>query len=179
MNERKNKVFIAKSLDGFIADKNGGLDWLHSIPNPLHEDAGYGQFMNGIDALLMGRNSFETVCGFDIEWPYTKPVFVWSTTLNKVPEKAKGKVQLVKGTAKEVLAQLNALGHQQLYIDGGNTIQSLLKEGLIDEMIITTIPVLLGGGSPLFGELDQHLTFHHVKTEVFLGEMVQSHYIRK
>lgn len=73
---KKNSVFIATSLDGFIADKNGGIDWLHSLPNPDNDDMGYGAFMTQIDALIMSRKTFETVCGFDMDWPYTKPVFV-------------------------------------------------------------------------------------------------------
>jgi len=178
MNSYKNKVFIARSLDGYIADINGGLDWLHSIPNPDNEDAGYSQFMESVDALLMGRNSFETVLGFDIEWPYHKPVFVWSTKLTSIPEELKDKVFLVKGSAKEVVKQINDKGYHHLYIDGGITIQSLLKEDMIDEMIITTIPVLLGGGSSLFGELSNNLSFKHIQTKVFLGQMVQSHYER-
>jgi dihydrofolate reductase len=85
--ENKNLVFIAKSLDGYIADKDGGIDWLHSIPNPDQIDMGYNKFIDRIDAIVMGRKTYETVCGFDIPWPYTKPVFVVSNTLKEVPEK--------------------------------------------------------------------------------------------
>ncbi len=74
--EKKNRLFIATSIDGYIADKDGGLDWLNSIPNPDNIDMGYGEFTSQIDALVMGRITFETVCGFDIDWPYQKPVFV-------------------------------------------------------------------------------------------------------
>ena len=83
--DKKNLVFIATSLDGCIADKNGGLDWLHSIPNPENEDMGYPAFISQIDALVMGRTSFETVCGFDVDWPYSQPVFVLSNTLDTIP----------------------------------------------------------------------------------------------
>lgn len=68
----KNIVYIATSLDGYIADRDGGLDWLHSIPNPDHSDFGWAEFMAGVDALVMGRTTFETVCGFDCDWPYNK-----------------------------------------------------------------------------------------------------------
>lgn len=94
----KNNVFIATSIDGYIADKNGGIDWLHTIPNPNNDDMGFLEFTNAIDALVMGRTTFQTVCGFDIDWPYNKPVFVLSTTLNVIPESHKGKAYLVKGT---------------------------------------------------------------------------------
>ena len=81
----KNRVFIATSLDGFIADQNGAIDWLHSIPNPEQIDMGYTDFIGGVDAIVMGRNTFEVVCGFDIDWPYEVPVFVLSRTLNTRP----------------------------------------------------------------------------------------------
>ena len=78
----KNSVFIATSLDGYIADKNGKIDCLNSIPNPDNNDMGYVEFNKGIDALVMGRTTFETVLGFDVDWPYSKPVFVLSNKLN-------------------------------------------------------------------------------------------------
>ena len=95
--EPKNSVYIGVSLDGYIADKDGGLDWLDFIPNPEGSDMGYYEFMSGIDALVMGRNTFEVVDGFDIDWPYKKPVFVLSNSLTEVPEKYKGKVYLLGG----------------------------------------------------------------------------------
>jgi len=176
--ERKNYVFIAKSLDGYIADRNGGLDWLHSIPNPDQLDMGYGKFVSGVDALVMGRITFETVCSFDIEWPYTIPVFVMSRTLDSVPEKYQDKIELVKGSISEVLEKIHKKGYNRLYIDGGSTIQGFLREDLIDELVITTIPILLGGGAPLFSDLPKQAEFEHQKTEVFLNQIVQSHYIR-
>ena len=174
----KNKVFIATSIDGFIADKNGGIDWLHSIPNPENNDMGYSDFMNQVDALVMGRNTFEIVCGFDMDWPYQKPVFVLSNTLKSIPENLADKVFLVKGPLKDVLAEINSRGHQNLYIDGGKTIQSFLKEDLIDEMTITLIPYLLGGGIPLFGELDQKLKFECDSSKIYLNQVVQNKFIR-
>jgi len=78
---RTNSVFIATSLDGYIADRNGKIDWLNTIPNPDNNDMGYTEFTKGIDALLMGRKTFETVLGFDGDWPYNKPVFVLSNKL--------------------------------------------------------------------------------------------------
>ncbi|MGH1436848.1 MAG: dihydrofolate reductase family protein [Lewinella sp.] len=176
--KNKNKVFIATSLDGYIADKNGGIDWLFSIPNPDQIDMGYSAFTAQIDALVMGRTTFETVCGFDVDWPYKKPVFVLSRTLTEIPAAYKDKVFLVKGTLTEVLAHIHEQGFHHLYIDGGATIQSFLKEDLIDEMIITTIPVLLGGGSPLFGDLSATLAFECTGSTIFLDKVVQNHYRR-
>ena len=174
-----NIVYIATSIDGYIADKEGGLDWLHVIPNPDHSDLGFGVFLDRIDAIVMGRKTFDTVCSFDCDWPYSKPVLVLSNSLASIPKEYKEKAELIRGPLVEVLKILNQKGYKNLYIDGGFTIQNFLKEDLIDEMIITRIPILLGGGIPLFGELFEKMTFEHVKTEVLLNAMVQSHYRRK
>lgn len=140
---------------------------------------GYGEFADRVDALLMGRNTFETVCGFDMEWPYQKPVFVLSNSLEKIPEKFSGKAQLIKGALEEVLQEIHNQGYQKLYIDGGTTIQNFLKEDLIDEMIITTIPILLGGGIPLFSALPKRLNFKCINSKIYLGSVVQNHFVRK
>lgn len=173
-----NSVFIGASLDGYIADKNGGLGFLDAIPEINTIDTGYDAFTANIDALVMGRVTFETVLGFGIEWPYKKPVFVLSNTMKEVPVEYKDKVFLVSGSLKEVVKDINDKGYWRLYIDGGKTIQSFLKEDLIDEMIITTIPILIGGGSSLFGELDTHLEFECTKSIVFADKIVQNHFRR-
>ena len=175
---KRNSVFIATSLDGYIADKDSGIDWLHSIPNPDNIDMGYSEFISGVDALVMGRVTFETVCGFDMDWPYQIPVFVLSNSLTEIPEKYKGKAHLVKGPLSKVLKEINGQGYHRLYIDGGATIQSFLKEDLIDEMTITIIPVLLGGGTSLFSDLPHRLEFECIKTELYLGKVAQSQYRR-
>lgn len=176
--EKKNKVFIATSLDGYIADKNGRIDWLHSIPNPDNIDMGYGEFNSQIDALLMGRITFETVLGFDIDWPYQKPVFVLSNTLTEIPEKYKDKAYLVKGTVKEIIGNIHKKGFYRLYIDGGKVIQSFLKEDLIDNMVITIIPTLLGSGIPLFSDLPNKLDFECTNSRIYLDKIVQNHFRR-
>ena len=174
-----NFVYIGTSLDRYIEDRNGGLEWLDSVPNSENLDMGYDNFMSRIEALVMGRKTFEKVCSFDCEWPYSKPVFVLSHSLKAPPEGYEDKVEIVSGSLSEVLKHIHQKGHTELYIDGGVTVQSFLKEDLIDDMIITTVPILLGGGVPLFGELPNEIEFEHVKTEVFLNAYVQSHYKRK
>ena len=174
-----NIVFIATSLDGYIADKDGGLDWLQSIPNPKKLDMGWADLIERIDAVVMGRNTFDVVCNFDCDWPYSKPVFVLSNSMKSIPEGYEGKAELIKGSLSAVIETIHQKGHKYLYIDGGVTVQNFLKEDLIDELIITVIPTLLGGGIPLFGELPKPMTFEHVKTEVFLNAIVQNHYHRK
>jgi len=177
--EKKNSIFIATSLDGYIADRDGGIEWLDKIPNPEQIDMGYHSFMSRIDALIMGRNTFKKVLSFGISWPFEKPVFVWSRTLKEVPNELAGKVELIAGQPKEILERLYGRGLGRIYIDGGKTIQSFLQDDLIDEITITKIPVILGAGIPLFGELSQMQTFSLVKSEVFLNQIVQDTYIRK
>lgn len=171
-----NIVYIATSLDGYIATKEGGLDWLHSIPNPEASDFGFNDFIASIDALVMGRNTFEMVCSFDCPWPYSKPVFVLSQSLTEIPEKFQDKAELIEGSPQEITQKLQQRGFNHLYIDGGLTVQSFLQAELIDELIITRIPIVLGGGIPLFGELVSPQSFEHVKTEVLLDALVKSHY---
>lgn len=176
---KRNSVFIATSLDGFIADKNGGIDWLDTIPEINTVDSGYAEFTSQIDAMVMGRNTFETVCSFDIEWPYQKPVFVASTQLDRIQDTYDGKAFLLKGTLNEMLEQIYQQGYYRLYIDGGKLIQGFLKEDLIDEMVITVIPVLLGSGIPLFGEIPKMLRFECKKSVRYVDAIVQNHFVRK
>lgn len=174
-----NIVFIATSLDGYIADKQGKIDWLNSVPNPDNIDTGFFALMERIDGLVMGRNTLEAVLSFDCDWPYTKPVFVLSNTMTKVPQGFEEKVFLVKGDLKNIIAELNTKGFKDLYIDGGATIQSFLNEDLIDQMVITRFPILLGGGIPLFSELTQPLNFKVTKNEVVLENLVKTTYVRE
>jgi len=172
-----NYVFVATSLDGFIADEDGGIDWLIEVSNPDKTDYGYADLMKNTDALVMGRSTFEKVLTFG-EWFYTKPVFVLSNSLTEIPEKLAGKVKIIKGDILDVVKNLNSQGYKNLYIDGSKLIQGFLKEDLIDELIINKIPILLGKGIPLFGDIDQKLKFKHTKTEVFNDSLVMSRYLR-
>jgi dihydrofolate reductase len=172
-----NIVYIAASLDGFIAKKDGGLDWLLDIPNPDNTDYGFSEFLKSIDAIVMGRNTYELVLTFK-EWPYTKPVFVLSRTLKSVPENMKDKVEIINGDADSIVKELNSRQYHNLYIDGGVTIQGFLKQELIDELVITRVPILLGEGIPLFGGLTKEQKYEHLKTEVFNNFLVRSFYKR-
>ena len=127
----------------------------------------------------MGRITFETVLAFDIDWPYKKPVFVISKTLEQIPDKLSEKVELFNGSLSDILLKIHQKGHHRLYIDGGKLIQSFLKEDLIDEMIITVIPILLGGGVPLFSDLTNQLQFECKESKLFLDAIVQNHFLRK
>jgi dihydrofolate reductase len=173
-----NYVYIATSLDGFIAERDGGLGFLDEIQNPEQSDFGFSAFMAGIDALVMGSTTYEVVLGFGMDWPYAKPVFVLSSRLTETPDELAGKVEFLRGEPHAVVKQLHARGHQDLYIDGGRVIQDFLRAGLIDELILSRVPVLLGGGVSLFGELAQPLWLEHVATTAYAGGVVMSHYRR-
>src|SRR5499426_1635756 len=152
-NERRSvmkaSVFIATSLDGFIARANGAIDWL---PPGGGEPHGYDEFMATVDALVIGRKTFETVLSFG-QWPYgEKPVFVLSTRpLPPAPPEAV--VEHMSGEPAEIWSQLEARGIQHIYVDGGITIQRFLRSGLIQRLIVSRVPVLIGAGIPLFGAL--------------------------
>lgn len=179
MKRTTNKVFIATSIDGYIADSEGKIDWLTSYPTVVNDDMGYALFLEGVDAIVMGRNTFETVLGFGIEWPYPIPVFVLSSTLNVIPENLNERVFLIAGGLTELATKLNEKGYKRLYIDGGKTIQSFLNEDLIHEMTITVIPVLLGSGIPLFDTLNKQLAFECIDTILFPNKAVQHKFVRR
>ena len=172
-----NFVYIATSLDGFIADADGGIDWLMNVPNPEGSDFGFSDFMERVDGLIMGRNTYEKVLTFG-EWPYAKKVFVLSNSLSKVADNMKDKIEIINGNLKEIVGKLKERGFNNLYVDGGQVIQNFLRENLIDEMIITRVPTLLGGGIPLFGELTNPINFSKVETTQLTDILVKSHYIK-
>jgi dihydrofolate reductase len=170
----KASVFIAASLDGFIAREDGGLDWL---PTDTGESYGYHEFIATVDAIVMGRKSFEIVLGFD-PWPYgSKPVVVLSSTPGKLKAPAGASCEFMSGSPHEIVARLAQRGMQHLYIDGGVTIQRFLQAGLIQRLIITRIPVLLGRGIPLFGPLSHDIRLEHMGTRSYPDGLVQSEYI--
>jgi dihydrofolate reductase len=168
----KASVFIGTSLDGFIARLNGAFDFL---PEGGGEPHGYEEFMASVDALVLGRNTFDVVLGFD-EWPYgEKPVFVLSTRpLPPAPSGAK--VERMSGDPADIVAQLAARGIQHVYVDGGITIQRFLQAGLIQRLIITRVPVLIGTGIPLFGQLPRDIRLKHVATREYASGLVKSEY---
>jgi dihydrofolate reductase len=169
----KASVFIATSLDGFIARANGDLDWL---PPGGGEEHGYDAFIATVDALVIGRKTYETVLSFDT-WPYGgKPVYVLSTRA-LAPAPPGAVVEHLSGAPAELVAQLAARGVGHVYVDGGITIQGFLQAGLIQRLIITRIPVLLGAGIPLFGPLLRDIRLRHVATRQYASGLVQSEYV--
>src|SRR3954464_6673836 len=170
--ELKTSVFIGTSLDGFIARTNGDLDFL---PAGGGEPHGYDEFIATVDALVIGRKTYETVLAFDT-WPYgEKPVFVLST--RAVATSPPGSVvERLSGAPADIVARLAARGIGHIYVDGGITIQRFLQAGLIQRLIITRVPVLIGAGIPLFGPLTRDIALRHVATRQFPSGLVQSEY---
>jgi dihydrofolate reductase len=170
----KASVFIATSLDGFIARQDGALDWL---PADGGEPHGYDEFIATVDAIVIGRKTFETVLAFDA-WPYgTKPVVVLSKRPSALRAPDGAVCDMMTGTPPEIVDRLSARGMKHLYVDGGVTIQGFLEAGLIQRMIITRIPVLLGSGIPLFGPLSHDVRLEHIATRSYPSGMVQSEYL--
>ncbi|MEI7511754.1 MAG: dihydrofolate reductase family protein [Candidatus Peregrinibacteria bacterium] len=174
----KRTIYLATSLDGYIAKKDGDIAWLNDFPNPEKSDFGFSEFLATQDAIVMGHKTFETVVSFK-DWIYPIPVFILSTSLTSIPQDLQEKnIQILQCSPEEVLAKLKEREYENVYIDGGQTIQQFLKRDLIDEMIITKVPLLLGAGIPLFSELSLPLPFEHLITKVFSNGLVKSHYQR-
>jgi len=169
----KASVFIATSLDGFIARENGAIDWL---PADGGEPHGYDEFINSVDAIIIGRNTFETVLSFG-GWFYgNKQVIVLSSRASELKAPEGAVCDFMDGDPKEIVARLDERGFKHAYVDGGVTIQRFLEAGLIQRMMITRIPILLGSGIPLFGPLSHDVRLDHVATKSFKGGLVQSEY---
>lgn len=172
----QTSVFIAVSLDGYIARPDGTIDWLVEIPPLPDEDYGYAAFMDSVDCIIMGRATFEQVLGFD-EWAYgTTRLIVLSASLREVPANAPPTVELYHGDLAQLVQQLADEGHRRAYVDGGKTIQSFLRAGLLSDLIITTIPILLGAGLSLFGPLPADVHLRLQRSRAYANGFVQSEY---
>lgn len=174
----KASVFCGISLDGFIARPNGELDWLTGPVDDKgqEDDHGFTPFFESVDALVMGRHSFEKVMSFN-EWYYgTKPVIVLTSRPLEIPPQHKATVETMSGEPADIIKKLEARGFKHLYIDGGITVQRFLRAGLINRMILSRLPVLIGQGIPLFGSLPRDIQWRLVSTKSYPGGMVQSEY---
>jgi dihydrofolate reductase len=177
-NKPQLSVFIATSLDGYIARPDGSIDWLTNSnePIPEGEDCGYAAFMNSIDTLIMGRNTYEKVLSFG-DWPYgDKPVIVLSSRKLDIPQKLKKTVSHSNETPSALIKRLTETGVKKAYIDGGNTIGRFLSEDLISDLTITLIPVVLGSGISLFGPQNEDLSLTLLSSTSYKFGLVQLHY---
>lgn len=169
-------VFIATSLDGFIARADGDIGWLLQRDDPT-EDHGYAAFIADKDLIVMGRGSYEKALTFD-KWPYDLPVLVLSEQLADapVPEALKGKLRFSNRTPRDTMEELARQDVHRVYVDGGQVVQSFLRDGLIADLVITHVPVLIGSGRPLFGALPQDIDLKLVSSRSFPSGLVQSSY---
>ena len=170
-------VFIAASLDGFIARLDGDISWLtNSVYTIQSEDFGIAEFYSSVDTLVMGRNSYETALGFP-EWPYSHlRVVVLSHSALVIPPVLVNKVEHISGSPAEVAQLLEASGSHHVYVDGGQTIQGFLQAGLINEITLTTIPILLGSGIPLFGSFNREFLLQLLDSRTYPNGFVQTKY---
>jgi dihydrofolate reductase len=168
----QGSVFVGTSLDGFIARSDGSLDFLSPSGDEPH---GFEEFIASVDALVMGRKTYDIVLEFGA-WPYgEKPVFVLSSAEIKAPPKD-AIVERMHGNPRDIASEIAARGIEHIYVDGGVTIQQFLRAGLIQRLIITRVPVLIGTGIPLFGDLEHDIALRHLATRQFASGLVQSEY---
>ena len=169
-------VFIATSLDGFIARPDGDIDWLLRRDDQA-EDHGYSDFIADKDVIVMGRGTYEKVLTFDT-WFYDRPVVVLSEQLvdSPVPEALKGKLRFSNQAPRDLMEELARQGMRRVYVDGGQLVQSFLRDGLVADMVITTVPVLIGSGRPLFGGLQRDVDLKLLSSRCFPSGLVQSTY---
>lgn len=174
----KVSVFIGMSLDGFIARKDGDIKWLDNENKKVtyEEDFGFTNFMQSVDALIMGRNTYEQVLTFD-NWPYkVKSIIVLSTKDIRIPSKLTKTVTISQESPKELIGQLSNQGIKHIYVDGGITIQNFLSEGLVDEITVTIVPIIIGEGKSFVKSLPKDILLIHLKTTVFEFGFIQIKY---
>jgi len=172
----RGHVFIACSLDGYIATQGGEIDWLNTYA-ASGEEYGYEEFIASVDGIVMGRRTYEKALSFPA-WPYELPVVVTSRSMksNDLPIELTDSVEVSDADPADLVSALTERGLHSLYIDGGQVIQSFMRAGLIDEMIVSRVPLLLGAGIPLFGSDGPRLEMEHVATKSFPSGLVQSRY---
>lgn len=170
----KVSAFVAASIDGFIARRNGSLDWL-----PKHdpsEDYGFKDYINSVDLMVMGRNTFAKVITLDT-WPYGKlPIIVLSSKKPSIPKHLAQTVRTANSSPKDLVTKMTNHGVKHLYIDGGITIQRFIAAGLIDEITISRVPILLGRGVSLFTKMPKDVQLEHLTTQSYDNGIVKSSY---
>jgi dihydrofolate reductase len=169
----KLSVFCGVSVDGFLARPNHTVDFLRTGEQVPH---GFEEFYGRVDVVVIGRKTYEFVLAFG-KWLYgKKPVVVLSSQPLDFSWIKRGVVEQMSGEPVEIATRLKARSFKHAYIDGGVTIQRFLAAGLIDRLVITRVPVLIGAGIPLFGPVPHDIALHHVATRCYQGGLVQSEY---
>lgn len=169
-------VFMATSLDGFVARKNHSLGWLNRVDTG-DDDLGYEGFIAKMDGLIMGSGSFRTALSFEA-WPYSIPVVVMSHSLTEsdIPESLKGKVTMTRKPPKALMESLHQDGWKRAYVDGGKIVQSFVRDGLVSDMVVTLIPILIGEGLALFGAVKSDIQLTLLSSQSFDCGLVQNKY---
>jgi dihydrofolate reductase len=181
----KCSVYIATSVDGFIAKKDGGVDWLHTAGNGKeitgeHADMGLNDYLSSVDCMIMGRKCMDMISSMNLtpgQWFYGNlKIIVLSNTIKEAPENLKGKVEMYSGDLLTLISNLENEGHKHAYIDGGTTIQEFINLKLINEITITKAPILLGEGIPLFGKIFKDIKLEEAQTIAFPNDFIQLKY---
>lgn len=181
----KCSVFIATSVDGFIAKTNGSIDWLHTAGNSNADmgeqaDMGWAECLATHDCLIMGRNTMQVISDMNLtpeRWPYgDMRIVVLSNTLKEAPENMKDKVEMYSGDLNVLMSKLEDEGHKSVYVDGGTTVQAFINLKLIDEITISRAPILLGEGIPLFGKIANDIKLEQAEATVFANDFIQVKY---
>lgn len=170
-------VFIAVSLDGYVARRDHQIDWLMKQQTQDDADRSYEEFISGIDGIVMGSGSYKTVAAFD-EWPYQIPVVVLSKSLSQsdIPDELSGKVRVTDLEPRELMESLSKEGWSRAYIDGGRLVQSFVRLGLVQDFALTTIPILIGEGISLFGPLDEDIDLELIDVKALKSGLVTTRY---
>ena len=181
----KCSVFIATSADGYIATEDGGVEWLESagksgVDLGEQADLGFANYMSTVDCLIMGRKCMEKIASFDLtpgQWPYgDRRIFVLSNTVKEPPANLRHRVEIYSGAIPDLIAELENQGFRHAYIDGGATITSFINLELIDEICLTRAPVLLGGGTLLFGAINKQIKLENAQARSYPNDFIQVHY---
>lgn len=172
----RTSVFVGMSVDGFIARVGGTLDFL-DVVEPVDGDTSFVDFLASVDAMVMGRATFDFVMNAGVDWPYgDRPMLVMTRRPLELPDELAGLVEASDEPPDAMLARLAGKGATHVYVDGGLTVRAFLRAGLIDDLILTRVPVLVGSGISVFGELPGDRRLDLVRSTTFPNGMVQTHY---
>jgi dihydrofolate reductase len=175
----KIHLFIATSLDGFIARENGSLDWLVNIPNPSQTDHGYNEMIENTDVIVMGRKTYDEVLGFGIDWPYENcKTFVVTGKQDFIP--STGNTFILNNIDLGVVDFLKNQSSKNIWLAGGGSlVTQFLNLDAIDEMTISVVSLVLGKGIRLFAGEPAETQFETVKTELFDTGIINLVYKKK
>ncbi len=172
----KTILYIAISLDGFIAKPDGNLDWLNSVPNPDIGDYGYAELLNSIGTTIMGRKTYDIVMDMGVEWPYVG-LDSYIVTTNKNYEIKTPDTYLLTGDIKDFVTQLKEKSPKDIWLIGGGHLNTyFINNNLLDQMIISIVPKIIGEGIPLFAHKPAETNWKLIKTETFNTGLVNLTY---